>query len=407
MTAARHTATGVRIPRRDMTDRPFIVIWEATQACPLACVHCRAEARPDRDPGELSTVEAYHFMDQVAAFGRPAPLFVITGGDPFQRPDLTDLIRYGTSAGLSVSVSPSATPTLTSAAIDALRDAGTRTIALSLDAARPSVHDDFRGVPGVYATTLRAWQHATDIGLKVQINSTVTGNTVEQLPDIAVLVRDRGVLLWSVFFLVQTGRGRSLTGLDAAATEDVLHLLYDLGQVVPVKTTEAHQFRRVCLQRAVLHQRGVDHVQALGLGELYQRLRQRLDVLGLTAQPVRQRRPPLHVSGGNGFVFVSHRGDVHPSGFLPLPAGNVRDRPLVDIYRTAPLFTGLRDPDRLHGRCGACEFRTVCGGSRARAHATTGDVYAEEPTCGYQPGSFPYPGDVAALVHEGTPGAYR
>ncbi|NUT45806.1 MAG: TIGR04053 family radical SAM/SPASM domain-containing protein [Saccharothrix sp.] len=389
---------GVRVPKRAVGDRPFLVIWEATQACPLVCLHCRASARPARDRLELSTDEAADLMAQVAAFGRPAPLFVITGGDPFQRPDLMTLVRRGTESGLVVSVSPSGTPTLTAEALAGLREAGARAISLSLDGATPRTHDGFRGVTGVYDLTTRAWDDAAELGLKVQINTTVTRDTVDELPEIAARVRDRGAMLWSVFFLVPTGRGRALSSLDAAETEDVLNALYDLGENVPVKTTEAHHFRRVCLQRAELARRGAPHEEALGLGPLYRRLRAELDARGLTDRPRRPRRPPLQVSSGNGFVFVSHRGEVHPSGFLPMSAGNVRTRGLPDIYRTSPLFTALRDPDRLKGRCGACEFRVVCGGSRARAYATTGDVHAEEPICGYRPGSFTAGEDLAGLL---------
>jgi len=381
----------VRVPRHAPADRPFIVIWEATQACPLACRHCRASARPQRDPGELSTDEASDLMAQVAEFGRPAPLFVITGGDPFARPDLTTLVRQGTRLGLAVAVAPSGTPTLTREALARLRRAGAHAVSLSLDGADPAHHDGLRGVDGVFEATMRAWDDAAALGLKVQINTTVTRGTVTELPDIANHVRRRGAQLWSVFFLVPTGRGRTLPALGPAGTEDVLNILYDLGEQLPVKTTEAHHFRRVCLQRATLARLGIPHEPALRLGPLYRRLRDRLDELGLTGPPRRRRRPPLQVSGGNGFAFVSHRGHVHPSGFLPVSAGNVRTQRLADIYRRSPLFTGVRDHTRLRGRCGACEFRTVCGGSRARAYAVTGDLYAEEPTCGYQPGSFPYP----------------
>ncbi|GAB2947369.1 TIGR04053 family radical SAM/SPASM domain-containing protein [Micromonospora polyrhachis] len=391
-------ARDVRIPKQDAADRPFIVIWEATQACPLACLHCRASARPNRDPLELSTEEAIDLMAQVAEFGRPSPLFVITGGDPFQRPDLTTLVRRGTELGLAMSVSPSGTPTLTRQALADLHEAGARAISLSLDAAGAQAHDGFRGVEGVYGLTVRAWEDAVDLGLRVQINTTVTRNNVGDLPEIAAQVRDRGALLWSVFFLVPTGRGRALLGLDAAETEDVLNVLYDLGETVPVKTTEAHHFRRVCLQRGVLARHDVPAAEALGLGPLYHQLRNRLEELGLTEQHRRTRRPPLRVSAGNGFVFISHHGDVHPSGFLPVPGGNVRQQRLPDIYRTSELFTGLRDVTRLQGRCGDCEFRSVCGGSRARAYAVTGDLYAEEPVCGYQPGSFPYAADLAELL---------
>ncbi len=388
----------MRVPRRDVRDAPFIVIWEATRACPLACLHCRASAQPLRDRAELDTDEAVALMAQVAGFGRPAPLLVITGGDPLQRPDLETLVRRGTELGLPVSVSPSGTPTLTRAALAGIRAAGARAISLSVDAATAAAHDGFRGVPGVWDLTARAWRDAIDLGLKVQVNTTVTRDTAGDLPAIAAQVRERGVLLWSVFFLVPTGRGRSLRSLDAAETEDVLHLLYDLGETVPVKTTEAHHFRRVCLQRDALAARGVDHVAALGLGPLYRELRGQSARLGLLGRPGRVRRPPLRVSAGNGFAFVSHRGEVHPSGFLPVSAGNVRRRSLVEIYRDSDLFTGLRDPSRLGGRCGACEFRTVCGGSRARAYAATGDVWAEDLSCGYRPGSFPGREALARLI---------
>ncbi|QYC39022.1 Antilisterial bacteriocin subtilosin biosynthesis protein AlbA [Nonomuraea coxensis DSM 45129] len=385
-------APALRRVRRDAADRPFIVIWEATRACPLACLHCRAEAVPDRHPKELTTGEAAELMRQVTEFGRPAPLFVITGGDPFERPDLFELVRRGRELGLSPAVSPSATPALTPDNLARLHEAGAAAISLSLDGATAAGHDEFRGYDGVFARTTAAWRAAREAGLKVQINTTVTRRNLTRLPDIARLVRDQGALLWSVFFLVPTGRGRALSALTPAEVEDVLHFLYDLGTTIPVKTTEAHHFRRVAVQRRILAEHGADHTATLG--PLYRSLNRRARRAGLVKE-TRVRRPPVDVNAGRGFVFVSHTGTVHPSGFLPLGAGNVRDRPLTDIYRSSPLFAALRDPDRLGGRCGACEFRTVCGGSRSRAYACTGDVLAEEPWCGYEPGSFPYQDDLA------------
>lgn len=388
-------ARPLRRVRRDVAVSPFIVIWEATRACPLACLHCRAEAVPGRDLLELTTEEACRLMDQVAAFGSPPPLFVITGGDPFERPDLFDLIRYGRSRGLAPAVSPSATPALTPANLARLREAGAGAVSLSLDAATAPVHDAFRGYDGVFTRTLQAWRAAREAGLKVQINTTVTRHNLTQLPDIARLVRDEGALLWSVFFLVPTGRGRALSSLTPSEVEDVLHFVYDVGTALPVKTTEAHHFRRIAVQRLILAEHGVDH--AATAGPLYLDLRRRAEQAGLIEER-RTRRPPVDVNAGRGFVFVSHTGTVHPSGFLPVGAGDVRERPLTEIYRSAPLFTTLRDPDRLGGRCGTCEFRTICGGSRSRAYACTGDVLGEEPWCAYEPGSFPYQGDLAPYV---------
>ncbi|NVI92202.1 TIGR04053 family radical SAM/SPASM domain-containing protein [Actinomadura sp. BRA 177] len=384
----------MRVPRHDIADRPFIVIWEATQACPLACRHCRAEARPERDAGELSTAEAFDLMEQVAEFGGPPPMFVITGGDPFQRPDLFDLVRHGARIGLPVAVSPSGTPTLTEDGLTGLRDAGARAISLSLDGSTARIHDDFRATPGVYGWTLDAWRAARGLGLKVQINTTVTGHNLTDLPEIVRIVHEMGALTWSAFLLVPTGRGRLLPGLDAHQVEDVLNFVYDAGAHIPARTTEAHHFRRIVVQREILRRHGEDHVAALGLGPLYADLRHRLTELDLPMRRV--RRAPMDVSSARGFVFVSHRGTVHPSGFLPTPAGSVRDERLPGIYRTSPLFTGLRDPANLTGKCGACEFRTICGGSRSRALAVSGDPYAAEPWCSYTPGSFPYQADISA-----------
>ncbi len=394
--AAVRTRPPLRRVRHDAALAPFIVIWEATRACPLACLHCRAEARPHRNPAELTTAEADALMRQVVAFGRPAPLFVITGGDPFQRPDLFDLVRQAVRLGLAPAVSPSVTPTVTPAALGRLHEVGARAVSLSLDGASARTHDGFRGIDGVFRQTFHAWQAAKQAGLKVQINTTVTKHNLDELPQVARLVRDHGASLWSLFFLVPTGRARTLDGLTAREAEDVLHFAYDLGSAIPVKTTEAHHFRRVMIQRQILERHGADHARVLGLGRLYRSLRKQAVRFGLM-RDTRVRRPPLDVNAARGFVFVSHTGDVYPSGFLPLLAGNVRDHPLTEIYRSSSVFKRLRDPDLLGGRCGACEFRTVCGGSRSRAYALTGDPMADDPWCAYTPGSFPYEQDLKAV----------
>lgn len=398
---ARTAATVIRHARYDLGLRPFLVIWEVTRACDLVCRHCRAEARPDRDPGELTTEEGFRLMDQVASFGPPPPLFVLTGGDPFKREDLFELVRYGARVGLPVSVAPSGTPNLTRPRLEHLREAGAVALSLSVDGSCPAIHDGFRGVDGVFDWTLAAWKAARELGFKVQINTTVTPHNLDDLPDILALVRELGAMTWSVFFLVPTGRGRALGQLSAQEAEDVLHFLYDADKVVPLKTTEAHHFRRVVIQRRILEQRGVRPEAALPLGPTYRRLRARLaerlpDVA--VDGPAPMRRVPLDVNAGRGFVFISHVGTVHPSGFLPLAAGNVRRRPLVEIYRNSPLFVALRTPERLGGRCGRCEFRAVCGGSRSRAFAVAGDPLAEEPLCAYEPGSFPYQEELAAFL---------
>ncbi|WP_308117660.1 TIGR04053 family radical SAM/SPASM domain-containing protein [Streptomyces anatolicus] len=385
----------LRRPRHDIAERPFLVIWEATRACPLACPHCRAEARPARDPRELDGADARRLMDQIAAFGKPAPLFVITGGDPFQRADLTDLIAYGTALGLRIAVSPSGTSTLDRTNLTAVRDAGAVALSLSVDGSTAARHDAFRGVDGVFEWTLDGWRTARELGLKVQINTTVTRHSLEDLADIAALVRREGAMLWSGFLLVPTGRGGELSALGADEVEDVLHFLYDTGATLATKTTEGHHFRRVALQRPLLERHGEEPE----LGPLYARLTARARALGLhDGQRRAARRPPMDVGSGRGFVFVSHTGDVHPSGFLPLSAGNVRHHPLADIYRGTALFTTLRDPSLLEGACGRCEFNAVCGGSRSRAYGATGRLLATDPWCAYEPGSFPYQDELRELL---------
>lgn len=374
--------------RHDPAQRPFLVIWEATRACALACRHCRAEAMPGRNPSELDTGEAIELMRQVCDFGRPPPIFVITGGDPFERPDLLELVRSGRELGLPMAVSPSGTPKLTPAALRELHDAGASVISLSLDGARAATHDDFRQVPGTFDQTIAAFRAARQIGLKVQVNTTLARHNLAELPELAALVHELGAMTWSVFLLVPMGRGVDLGELTPAATEDALNFLYDIGRSIPVKTTEGHHFRRVALQRQMLEQQSTDHVGALRLGPVYRDLSERGALLGL-ANAERNRRPPLNINAASGFVFVSHVGTVHPSGFLPVAAGNVRLEPLTEIYRASPLFTALRDPGLLGGKCGECEYARLCGGSRSRAFAVTGDPHAADPLCAYVPGSFP------------------
>jgi radical SAM protein len=347
---------------------PFIVIWETTRACALACVHCRAEAIPRRDPRELTTDEGRALIDRVAAFGTPPPLLVLTGGDPLRRPDLVDLVAHGTARGLSVSLTPSGTAAATEERLRALRDAGLARLAVSLDGATAEAHDAFRGVAGSHRHTRRIVERARRLGLPLQINTTVCRRTVADLPALAAQVEAFGAVLWALFFLVPVGRAEAGQALDAGAIEDVLEWAAGLVGRVPfgIKTTEAPHFHRVLARRAPVP-------------------------VGPPAPGVadRVRRAGHAVTDGNGFVFVDHVGNVCPSGFLPLARANVRTHDLVATYREDPTFVALRDPARLGGRCGRCEYRAVCGGSRARAHAVAGDPLAEDPGCAWSPAASP------------------
>lgn len=387
----------IRHPKFDVAGRPFIVIWEVTRACDLVCAHCRAEAIPSRNPAELTTSEGHTLIDQIAAFGQPSPLLVLTGGDPMKRPDLAELVSYATGRHVPVAFSPSATPLLTASALRELRAAGLKAVSLSVDGASAAVHDDFRGVDGVFARTMGLWDAALECGLKVQINTTVARRNLRDLPAIAGLLFERGAMTWSVFLLVPVGRGTKLEQLSPQECEDVMNFVYDAGLALPTKTTEGHHYKRVVLERTVLKRLGVAPGGILGLGATYYGLRAKM---GPMPAGELSRRTPMDVNAGRGFVFVSHIGTVHPSGFLTASAGDVRTKSLNEIYRASPLLNELRDASLLGGRCGQCEFAPVCGGSRSRAFATTGDALAEDPLCSYQPHSFPFQAELAELMAE-------
>jgi radical SAM protein with 4Fe4S-binding SPASM domain len=351
----------------DTDRRPFVLIWEVTQACELTCDHCRADAQPSRHPGELTTAEGKQLLDQAARFDE-RQLVVLSGGDPMKRPDLVELVEYGTDQGLLVSLTPSGTQTLDSEAVQELADAGLNRMALSIDGGDAAAHDAFRGEDGSFEATLSAAEAAADAGIPLQINTTVCARTVDELPAIRDLVADFGAVLWSVFFLVPVGRGAVLDPISPDRADDVMDWLAGVADEASfgLKTTEAPHYRRVRQQRA-------DD-----------------DAGGRPGRP--------GVIAGDGFAFVSHTGEVFPSGFLPESAGQVPDEDLVEIYRESPLFRSLRDREQLRGKCGACEYRGLCGGSRSRAYAATGDPLASDPLCPYVPEGYdgPLPWDEGA-----------
>ncbi|MFH1487138.1 MAG: TIGR04053 family radical SAM/SPASM domain-containing protein [Chloroflexota bacterium] len=358
----------------DFNEAPFIVFWEITRACALACRHCRAVAQPHRHPQELTREEGFHLIDDIAAFGNP--LLVITGGDPMMRPDLGDFIRYGTQKGLRVSLAPSATAHVTRESLQKTKDAGVKRVSLSLDGSTAEIHDAFRQTRGSFEHAVRILRDVRDIGLSLQINTTLSRHNKDDLEAIALKVEGTGAVLWSVFCLVPTGRGKDDDMVSPQEHEDVFNWLYDLSKRVPfdVKTTAAENYRRVIIQRR--------RAEA-GLAATSE---VRLEPAGAGFDPGDGiARAAKGVNDGNGCCFISHIGEVYPSGFLPLVAGNVREESLVDVYRYSPVFCDLRDPSKLKGKCGRCEYIRICGGSRARAYAVTGDYLAAEPYCVYQP----------------------
>jgi radical SAM protein len=341
---------------------PVRVYWELTRACALACRHCRAEAMRARGPDELTTDECRRVLDDLAA-ADPPPHVIFTGGDPLERPDLFELIRHAVRRGLGVAVAPSATPALTRSVIHDLKAAGVEAMSLSLDGPTAATHDAIRGIAGCFESTVAAARHVVNAGIPLQVNTLVTAETEPELDDTAALVGRLRAARWSLFFLIAVGRGRVLQPLTARDCERRLAWLARRAPSWPfvASTTEAPHYRRVLIQQrhrangdgAALH----GSAAARGFG----------------------------MRDGNGIMFIGADGRVTPSGFLPLSVGNVRTADPLTLYREAPLFRTLRDPDGFRGRCGVCEFRRVCGGSRARAWAATGRVTDEDPLCDWRP----------------------
>ena len=357
----------------DFGRAPFLACWETTQSCGLACSHCRADAILRRDPRELTTEEGKRLLEEAAGMG--TPIFILSGGDPLNRPDLEELVRHGKRAGLRMGTIPAATASLTRERILSLKRAGLDQMALSLDGPTPELHDGFRGVPGSYARTIEGASLIREAGLPLQINTCFAAWNFQHLEEMVALVRRLGVVFWEVFFLVPIGRGQNLQSLSPGQFEAVFERLHRLNteESFVIKLTEAPHYRRFVINKE----------RAAGAEGAAERIRRVLarprgvgGGLGLS---------PEAVNAGKGFVFIDYLGNICPSGFLPIPAGNIRKDSLAAVYRDSPLFKELRDPKLLKGKCRFCEFAAVCSGSRARAWAMTGDYLAADPYCAYIP----------------------
>ncbi len=348
---------------RDYAQTPLNVYWEMTQACPLACRHCRAEAVPNAHPDELTYAEGVAFLRQLPEFGSPLPQLILTGGDPLARKDLYDLIDEARRLGIGVSITPAASPALTEEVLMRLQQHGVEGLGLSLDGSSAERHDSIRGVKGTFDRTMQAIHWAQQLGMPLQINTLVSAETADDIPAIYDLLRPLSVARWSLFFLISVGRGKVLQPLSPEEGERMMEWIYKTSMFAPfaVATTEAPSYRRVALDK----------------------MREE----GRTGEQIKMTAAyrGFGIRDGNGIMFVSHTGDICPAGFLPLVAGNVRRDRIADIYRNAPVFQSLHDSTQFHGRCGVCEYHALCGGSRARAYEATGDPLAEDPFCIYQP----------------------
>ncbi|MDH5506130.1 MAG: TIGR04053 family radical SAM/SPASM domain-containing protein, partial [Anaerolineae bacterium] len=337
----------------DFDQAPFTIAWEVTRACAYACVHCRADAIPQRHPDELTTEEGLKLIDRLAEFG--SQILIFTGGDPMMRRDLFELIAHANKKGLRCSLTPTATALPTLERLQQAKEAGIRRVALSLDAPTPEVHDKFRMVEGSWQRTMDTLHRAKQAGIAVQVNTTVTTHNLDLLPDMVQFIEEVGAVQWSVFFMVPTGRAQAQYMISPEDHERVFHWLYDLAQDAPfdIKGTAAPMYRRVAIERKRAEAGEKGDVTFQGAGFQY--------ADGL-------HRPRKGVNDGNGFLFISHIGEIQPSGFLPVTAGMVREDDVVDVYRNHHIFTDLRSPDKFKGKCGVCEYRDLCGGQRGRAY---------------------------------------
>jgi len=345
---------------------PMIIYWELTTACALACRHCRATAQSEPAPGELTHDEALRVLDQIADFGQPAPHVIFTGGDPLRRFDLDELITEAGRRGLGVSLSPAVTPLLSKQRLADLRGLGVQVVSLSLDGSTAERHDGIRQVTGTFDATMQALADANAVGMPAQINTLVTDETAADLDAVYELLCQYHVMQWSLFFLISVGRGAQLRELSPGDAERTLIAWGKKARTAPfrIKTTEAMQYRRINAQALLRAGMTRDEIENGPMSRGY------------------------GVRDGNGVVFISHTGEVFPSGFLPVTVGNVKERSIVELYRDTDLMRALRRPEEFTGRCGACEFNRWCGGSRSRAYVWTGDPLASDPLCPYTPASL-------------------
>ena len=374
----------------------MLVFWETTRACSVACRHCRASATLEAYPGELTTAEGKQLIDQVAAFGQPHPILVLTGGDCLVRSDLFELAKYATNLNVPVALSPSVTPLLTRQKVAEIAASGVKAVSISLDGATAATHENIRAVACHFAATTSAISALADAGLTVQVNTTVMRSNVHELADIAALVSSLGAQVWEVFFLVPVGRGTSVDAVTPGEHEDICHFLYDASRYgFVVRTVEAPFFRRVVRSRRAGGECPDSPLSRL----LSYRLK---ELLGHPAQ-----RSGAHTTAtrdGKGILFIAHDGEIYPAGFLPLSLGSIRSQPLRDIYRDDPLLQAIRAA-HFTGRCGRCEYADLCGGSRARAYATSGDPLGEDSACSFLPDAPP--GVVASGARGSQPAELR
>ncbi len=389
---------------------PRLIFWEVTKGCNLRCIHCRATATELMSPQDLPTAKALDIIDQIAKFGNP--ILVLSGGEPLYRPDIFELAEYGTSLGLRVALATNGT-LVTKDIAEKIKQAGIKRVSISLDGSDAATHDSFRGIPGAFDAAVYGLRNLQDLGVSVQINTTIARHNAHQLPEVLELARRLGADALHTFLLVPVGCGVDIAAEQMVAPDEyerMLNWFYDqsLTGDIELKATCAPHYFRVSRQRRAADRRAGKPVPATPIahhppGHIGATEMTIPGSTGISLKP--GGGPPVGHTGhpgghpgdmnamtkgclaGTGVCFVSHEGEVFPCGYLPAIAGDLRKQSFADIWTNSVVFGQLRDDDNLKGKCGCCEFRHVCMGCRARAFAASGDFLAEEPFCVYEPGT--------------------
>ncbi len=342
---------------------PKLIAWELTRSCNLDCIHCRAAARFGPYPNELTTEECKKFLDDVASFS--SPIMIMTGGEPMLRDDIWEIARHGTDLGLRMVMAPCG-ELVTEETAKKMIEAGIQRVSFSLDGATAETHDNFRRVPGAFQSVMTAIENVKKVGLDFQVNTTISKHNLHELPDILELVIGLGAKAHHPFLLVPTGRGAEMKDQEISPEdyEKTLTWFYDKREEVPL------QFKPTCAPH------------------YYRIFRQKEREKGISVTPETHGMDAMSKGcmGGQTFAFVSHMGKVQICGFLEVECGDIRKELFSKIWDSSEVFKEMRAWDDYNGRCGYCEYRSVCGGCRARAMAFTGDYMDEEPFCTYQPG---------------------
>jgi radical SAM protein with 4Fe4S-binding SPASM domain len=380
---------------------PRLVFWELTTGCNLRCLHCRATAQELASPLDLSTPQALRVVEQVSSYAHP--ILVLSGGEPLFRKDLFTIAAYAADRGLLVALATNGT-LINPAVAERIRTSGIRRVAISLDGADAATHDSFRGLPGSFEAALTGLRAVQQVGVSTQINTTVTRRNVGQLPQILDLARRMGVDALHTFLLVPVGCGVNIAEAEmvpADEYEEVLHWFYEQEKQggIELKATCAPHYYRIRKQHQVQERRAAQSELASS-----QSVASGADPKPRVAPPNPGGHPSPATGGasrhpqmgavtkgclaGSAVCFISHQGEVYPCGYLPVIAGDLRRQSFAEVWETSQVFAALRDPDNLGGKCGACEFRKICLGCRARAFAATGNYLDEEPFCSYQPRGY-------------------